>query len=623
MKKLLALFLASLMLLGLAACGGTTTTTPDVLDSDTVETPETPDTPSDSTGEVKEEWEGDYETATFADVRKYGIGSTKWDGSLPLSTTKEVLEIGLPTSTSLTDYNTNTYTLWLEEQTGVDVVIKEFAGSSSDISTQISLMLNGGEDMPDIINTKHEGNLRLAEYVEADYLQNVAGYYMTDAYYFSQALDLCCGDDVVKRASIMNSIENYATNMQTGQVFGPVYVRDCPTDLIQTEAYINMDWLNKLGLSKPTTVDELYDVLVAFRDRDPNGNGKKDEVPLMGLLDTLGRGVESYLINAFVQHSFDRKAMIEDGVAFSVYDTDEYRQALIYINKLVKEGLMSEMVFTAGSKELRRMLNPTADEDATVGIVCAWATGDFQSVRGNTEDSIYHYDALPALADATGRGGYSIFAPAQVRSRWSICWDCEKPQLAFRLLDFMSSPESYLRQRWGERGVAWDWIEDTQYKDMAEGNGVLGGTAKYVAYKTGLEYDSHWAVENSFQDEWNWQVFVNPEANDFVTSQQKLAAANVILQRSIGAPEEEFTAFLRTAEEDELFAEYNTELGTLVKKARNEFCMNRRDPNSDADWEAYLKELEALKYERWAELAQASYDRQMADLEVLKASLGK
>jgi len=97
----------------------------------------------------------------------------------------------------------------------------------------------------------------------------------------------------------------------------------------------------------------------------------------------------------------------------------------------------------------------------------------------------------------------------------------------------------------------------------------------------------------------------------------------VILQRSIGGPEEEFTAFLRTAEEDALFVEYNTELSTLVKKARNEFCMDRRDPNSDADWNTYLNELKLLKYERWAELAQASYDRQKADLDALRAAMEK
>ncbi|MFD0462567.1 hypothetical protein ACFQY9_12540 [Microvirga aerilata] len=43
--------------------------------------------------------------------------------------------------------------------------------------------------------------------------------------------------------------------------------------------FIRYDWLDKLGLKAPQTVDELYTVLQAFRDKDPNGNGQKDEVP--------------------------------------------------------------------------------------------------------------------------------------------------------------------------------------------------------------------------------------------------------------------------------------------------------------------------------------------------------
>lgn len=43
--------------------------------------------------------------------------------------------------------------------------------------------------------------------------------------------------------------------------------------------YIRQDWLDKLGLETPTTLDEYYNVLKAFREQDPNGNGKKDEVP--------------------------------------------------------------------------------------------------------------------------------------------------------------------------------------------------------------------------------------------------------------------------------------------------------------------------------------------------------
>ncbi len=40
---------------------------------------------------------------------------------------------------------------------------------------------------------------------------------------------------------------------------------------------IRKDWLDKLGLAMPTTLDEYLDVLVAFREKDANGNGIADE----------------------------------------------------------------------------------------------------------------------------------------------------------------------------------------------------------------------------------------------------------------------------------------------------------------------------------------------------------
>ncbi|NJL72832.1 MAG: extracellular solute-binding protein, partial [Candidatus Competibacteraceae bacterium] len=48
---------------------------------------------------------------------------------------------------------------------------------------------------------------------------------------------------------------------------------------VPTNMFIYKPWLDKLGLKVPTTVDEFHATLKAFKERDPNGNGKADEVP--------------------------------------------------------------------------------------------------------------------------------------------------------------------------------------------------------------------------------------------------------------------------------------------------------------------------------------------------------
>ena len=77
------------------------------------------------------------------------------------------------------------------------------------------------------------------------------------------------------------------------------------------------------------------------------------------------------------------------------------------------------------------------------------------------------------------------------------------------------------------------------------------------------------------------------------------------------------------SEEDELFHEYNVDLNGAVSLAMSEFCTGVRDPNDDAEWQAYLDDLAALKFERWAELAQASYDRQKAELDAIRERMEK
>ncbi|MQA20059.1 extracellular solute-binding protein [Rugamonas sp. FT103W] len=46
---------------------------------------------------------------------------------------------------------------------------------------------------------------------------------------------------------------------------------------------IRADWLERLNLAKPETIADWYQVLKAFKTRDPNGNGRADEIPFSAL----------------------------------------------------------------------------------------------------------------------------------------------------------------------------------------------------------------------------------------------------------------------------------------------------------------------------------------------------
>jgi len=64
-----------------------------------------------------------------------------------------------------------------------------------------------------------------------------------------------------------------------------------------------------------------------------------------------------------------------------------------------------------------------------------------------------------------------------------------------------------------------------------------------------------------------------------------------------------------TDEEKERTSTYTTNVGDRRSKAQTEFCTGVLDPNSDADWNAYIKELEDLGLDIVLDYVQTAYDR--------------
>jgi len=152
---------------------------------------------------------------------------------------------------------------------------------------------------------------------------------------------------------------------------------------------------------------------------------------------------------------------------------------------------------------------------------------------------------------------------------------------------------------------------------------MYGGDAVYVHYNDGFRQQARWTIDGTFSDEKNFQMYMDPNATDFANTYFRKAVENVKLQEAAGQPEEQMFVFLRTPEEDELFHEFNAELSSLYSATRAAFVLGRMDPNDDAEWQNYLNDLASLKFERWAELGQASYDRQKAELDAIRERMEK
>jgi putative aldouronate transport system substrate-binding protein len=149
--------------------------------------------------------------------------------------------------------------------------------------------------------------------------------------------------------------EKYATprlreicNYQDGRGFlagssgGKLYALPVANDFADNVAmlFIRKDWLDKLNLSIPTTMDELLTVARAFRDRDPDGNGRNDTIAIaLDMAWGQTRAGINSLANPLGAYA---SIWIPDGTGGLKYSSiqPEMKAALQLMQNLYKEGLL-------------------------------------------------------------------------------------------------------------------------------------------------------------------------------------------------------------------------------------------------------------------------------------------
>lgn len=108
---------------------------------------------------------------------------------------------------------------------------------------------------------------------------------------------------------------------------------------------IRQDWLDEVGKDIPTTMNEWYDVLLAFKKYDPNQNGLQDEEPV-----SMGSSGWKYFLTAY---GIDDDPINQDGTIVYGFTTEAYKEYLAEMKKWNDEGLIYNM-FENTSLETRQ-----------------------------------------------------------------------------------------------------------------------------------------------------------------------------------------------------------------------------------------------------------------------------
>lgn len=187
---------------------------------------------------------------------------------------------------------------------------------------------------------------------------------------------------------------------------------------------VRKDWLEKLNLAEPVTLDDYYNVLKAFKDQDPDGNGKQDTY---GLTTAGMYELQGFFSAAGLKQRYVIK---EDGTRDIPYSTDAAIPVYEFLKRLYEEGILDPNFATNDSGKMRDLF--LTDR---VGMVTYWDAwiGMFNNIR-QTEDpnTTFEAMALAGVADANGnhmlrRGDPDV---------WVIPVNADNPDLAFEFMEW-------------------------------------------------------------------------------------------------------------------------------------------------------------------------------------------
>lgn len=530
---------------------------------------------------------GNSETAneTDANAGDSNAGASAGPGA------KTKITVAVQSQPGVEDRKTNLFTKMLEEEFNVDMEFVELPADLNEAKTKFALMVSSGTALPDVVN------FPLDDVTAYDYASKGV-FVKLDDYYNDPAV-------AVNYNAIPDPDKSFIYNnlkLADGSVYG------LPNHVVLNwnegsyRAWINSAWLEKLNLQAPATTDELYEVLKAFAEKDPNGNGKKDEIGIVGSKNGWGQNPLVYLMNSFIYANPDKGYLnVEDGQIVASFVQPEWKQGLEYMYKLVKDGLLSPLSFTQDSNQLKALVNV---EGGMAGVT---TSGSY-----SLYDPAILHNKMALLAPVKGPDGtaFTPYNPTLPKPLWLITRDSQNPQLAFRIGDYMLNQDVSKISRYGEKGV--DWSDDpaitSQYiGDFEMSHGIKTEIAILNPKFWGNPQNKNWQDINPAY---------RPLALSRISSSTKRGEADPNASPNFqpaymdmyvpGFPPEVIPKLSYTADELKKIANSKTAIDSYVTDTAVAFITGNM-PLSQ--WDKYLSELDKMGLDDYLATAQAAYDR--------------
>lgn len=205
---------------------------------------------------------------------------------------------------------------------------------------------------------------------------------------------------------------------------------------------VNKTWLDKLGIKPPETLDQWEKMLLAFKTKDPNGNGKQDEIPII----SLSNWIPAILPMVYFAYNTDVTYYhIGNKVYFGPLDP-QFKTAVQILARWYDEGLIDKDFVTDDYTSMAAKL-----EGGQVGAADYYM--DFSQTTGCKWIPV-KYPTLKA-GDTVKNNSASNAVQA---SGYCISKSNKHPIESAKYLDFWFSDQGKMLQNYGVEGISYKMV---------------------------------------------------------------------------------------------------------------------------------------------------------------------
>lgn len=356
---------------------------------------------------------------------------------------------------------------------------------------------------------------------------------------------------------------------------------------LNPKLYINQKWMDKVGMKLPTSTDELYNLLKAFKAKDANGNGKPDELALSGqdykdFINALnGAWGLKNRGNGNPNVDMDEKT----GKLRFIHTAPEKKEMLQFLNKLYEEGLMDQEIFTMNSTQLL-----AKGEQNLVGAFTHTTTQQI----GNT----YQGDFVGLTEALKGPSGDKIWTGIRGnlggKGAFTITKSNKYPEAAVRWVDYFYSDEGSKLLYAGVEGVSVKKNADGTYSFLDEiknnipkGSSFDQAVAKYTPYAGG-------GLPALNSDKF------------FQGGEMQPVAKKAAMDMSKYLPKELWGPFAYTPEENTTFVSLENDIVGYVNQMVPQFITGK---TPFTEWDNFVAQCKKMGLEEYLKIATVGYER--------------